>query len=641
MCGIAGVFDRAGGATDRAGVERAVAVMRHRGPDETGFWSGGDVSLGMCRLSIIAPTGNHQPASNEDGRIQVVFNGQIYNHPELRRELESRGHRFLSEGDSEVIAHAYEEWGAAFLERVNGMFGMAVFDGREGRSVLLARDRVGIKPLHYWFDGRRLVFGSEIKAVLAQIEETPSPDAEGMLSLLTFEYTYAPHTLFEGIRKLKPGHFLRVSEAGVEERAYWRLPEEGREVSEEEAVGTLRDLLSDAVRARLISDVPLGAFLSGGIDSSIIVGLMARHNDRPVKTFSVGFDDATYNETGYAKLVADRHKTEHQEIRLRIDLSELMKPIEMMLDDPIGDFSVFSTYLVSRAAREHVTVALSGDGGDELFGGYDTYVADKLGRYYGWLGGFASREVLPRLLSLIPPARAKKGLINRSKVFVNGASRAADLGHARWMVFMDGSMRAGLLSEAFAEEVAGIDPTNHVRRLLGRCRFDDPTQRAMYVDSAFYLPENILHKVDRTSMAASLETRVPMLDHRVVEAALTMPASYRLKGFKTKAILKRAFEDLLPPAILRRGKQGFSTPMKHWLRGELRGMMMDLLSEDRIRRDRYFRPAGVERLKTEHLAEQADHAHVLWSMMLFCLWIDRYQKGGRSAARSEVGVPVA
>jgi asparagine synthase (glutamine-hydrolysing) len=627
MCGIAGTFDRTGATLDPDRIAQAVAVMRHRGPDETGFWSDDRVQLGMARLAIIAPDGNHQPVRNEDGRIRVIFNGQIYNHPELRRELQAKGHRFDTEGDTEVIAHAYEEWGDTFLERLNGMFGIAIYDSRNGHSVLLARDRVGIKPLYYRLDDRRLVFGSEVKAVLAQLDETPPPDIEGMLSLLTFEYTYAPHTLFEGINKLKPGHYLRVDARGATERAYWSLPEESRDLTEDAAIEELQSLLSDAVRGRMISDVPLGAFLSGGMDSSVIVALMARHSDRPVKTFSVGFEEAGYNETHYARLVAERYRTDHERITLRLDLGELMSPIELILDDPIGDFSVFSTYLVSRAARQHVTVALSGDGGDELFGGYDTYIADKLARWYGLLGRPLTARLLPGVVSLLRPAPTKKGLINRTRVFVNGAARPADLGHARWMVFMDEPLRLGLLSDGLAAGAARIDPTDHVRRLFGANRFRDPTQRNMYVDSAFYLPENILHKVDRTSMATSLETRVPMLDHRVVESALTMPASFRLKGFKTKAILKRAFGDLLPPQILRRGKQGFSTPMKHWLRGELRPMMMDVLAEARIRRDGFFRPETIERLKSEHLAERADHAHVLWSLMLYCMWLERYQSG--------------
>ncbi len=634
MCGITGVFVRDGRSATDFDVRGAVRSMAHRGPDETGFWCAGPVNLGMCRLSIIAPTGNHQPVQNEDGHVRAIFNGQIYNHPELRAELEGLGHRFASDGDSEVIVHAYEQWGPAFLKRLNGMFGIAIYDDRSTPLLLLARDRLGIKPLHYLLNGDGVIFGSEIKAVLTVAGHVPGPHPEGILSLLTFEYTYAPHTLFRGICKLKPGYYMKVDRNHVEMQPFWSLPTASCARSERQAMNELREVMSDAVRCRMISDVPLGAFLSGGIDSSIIVALMSRHSDRPVKTFSVGFEEASYDETHYAKQVADRYETDHTEIRLKVDLDELMTPIDLMLDDPIGDFSVFSTYLVSRAARQHVTVALSGDGGDELFGGYDTYLADRLARWYACLGGAVTRRWLPMLLSHVSPSREKKGLVNRLKMFVNGAARPADLGHARWMVFMDERLRRGLLSDAFAADVADLDPTDHVRRVAAACQFTDPTSRAMYVDASFYLPENILHKVDRTSMATSLETRVPMLDHRVAELALTVPAHFHVRGFKTKVLLKRAFADALPIDILRRGKQGFSTPMKHWLRKELSPLMMDTLSEHRIKRDGYFRTEAVEQLKNDHLAERADHAHVLWPMMLFCMWLDRYQSGSQVERRA-------
>jgi asparagine synthase (glutamine-hydrolysing) len=631
MCGIVGIYDRNGAPVEdcRGKLERAVEMIHHRGPDERGFWSKGRIGLGMARLSIIAPQGNHQPAKNEDGTVRVVFNGQVYNHPSLMRSLQARGHQFTAAGDTEVLAHAYEEWGVGFLEQLNGMYGMAIYDGREGGSILIARDRIGIKPLYYYLDDDRLIFGSEVKTILALMSHTPAVNPEGVVSLLTFEYIYPPHTLFRGIKKLEPGHYLKVDGDRVEHRAYWELPRERRPLSLAQACAELRELMDDAVSARMISDVPLGAFLSGGIDSSIIVGLMARHSDRPIKTFCVGFEDATYNEAPYARLVADRYTTEHYEITLRLNLDELWKPVELILDDPIGDFSVFSTYLVSRAARDHVTVVLSGDGGDELFGGYDTYVAERLARYYQLLGPTMTQRVLPKLLGAVRPSPAKKGLINRAKVFVAGAARSRELRHTRWMVFMDERLRQGLFTEAFAETAADVDPTQHVAKLMRQMEHGDLMEQGMYVDTAFYLPDNILHKVDRTSMATSLETRVPFLDHRVVESALTTPGRHRVQGFKRKALLKRAFAEVLPEPILHRGKEGFSTPMKHWLRGPLKPLMMDMLSGARIRRDGFFKTETVERLKEEHLAERNDHAHVLWSLILLCMWLDRYQHGGQ------------
>jgi asparagine synthase (glutamine-hydrolysing) len=640
MCGIVGQFARDGSALSPDRTRRAVEVMAHRGPDETGFWSGGGVELGMCRLAIIAPDGNHQPAQNEDGSVRVVFNGQIYNHPELRRELESLGHRFRSDGDTEVIVHAWEEWGVDAFARMNGMFGLAIHDARDGDRLILSRDRLGIKPLYYQLSEDRVTFASEVKSLLVMIDETPGVNSDAMLSLLTFEYVYAPHTLFQGVHKLEPGTCLIVTDRTRKQERFWSMPTTARSLSESDADAEVRDLLSDAVRSRMISDVPLGAFLSGGIDSSIIVALMTQHSDRPVKTFSVGFEDATYNESRFARMIADRYKTEHHEILLRVDMNELMKPVELILDDPIGDFSVFSTWLVSRAAREHVTVVLSGDGGDELFGGYDTYLADKLSRTYALLGRTLTSRLIPSVLDRVRPSRAKKGLINRLKVFSRGAARPVELGHARWMIFMDDATRSAILTDDFAAEVSALDPTDHVRRLAGECHYSDALAKDMYVDARFYLTENILHKVDRTSMAVSLETRVPFLDHRVVESALTMPTRHRVNGFRRKAILKRAFADLLPETIIRRGKEGFSTPMKHWLRSDLKERMLDTLSESRLRQDGYFRPSTVRKLIDEHLEERADHAHLLWSMTLFGMWRERYQNSSAALRRSSAAPEV-
>ena len=629
MCGIAGILGvGAGYRIERSELRRMCDVIRHRGPDDDGYHVEGPVGLGMRRLSIIDIAGGHQPMSNEARTLWVVFNGEIYNFRELRAELEALGHRFQSHSDTEVIVHGYEQWGEECVKRLRGMFGIALWDAREHKLVLV-RDWVGIKPLHWYLDDEKLVFGSEIKSILACRGVSREIDREALDRYLTYEYIPAPSSIFRRIRKLPPGHILVWKGGNATVRSYWEFPVESEpagkdHIDEEECARELLALLRESVRLQMVSDVPLGAFLSGGIDSSSIVALMSEFSDRPVKTFSIGFKEQSYDELAYARLVAKRFGTEHHEFVLTPQITDLVDHVMGFLDEPLGDFSIFPTYLVSKMARSHVTVALSGDGGDELFAGYDTYVADRFARRLGVLPAFLRERLLPGILGLVPPTKKKKGAINIAKRFVQGAALPPELMHTRWMTFLTAPEKRRLYTPALREDLRGFETEGFILEHGRAKRFPDPLTAAQYVDLKTYLPENILTKVDRMSMAISLEARVPLLDHKIVEFAFRLPAHLRLKGLTTKYLLKKAVAPLLPPEILAKKKQGFSIPIKAWLSGELRPLMTDLLDAERVRRRGWFEPAVVRQLMGEHLAGRENHSHRLWAMMVLELWQQRF-----------------
>ncbi len=629
MCGIAGILGiGVGYRVDPSELRRMCDVIRHRGPDDDGYHVEQPIGLGMRRLSIIDIAGGHQPMSNEAGTLWVVFNGEIYNFRELRTELEAMGHRFQSHSDTEVILHGYEQWGEEFVKRLRGMFGIALWDAGE-KKLLLVRDWVGIKPLHWYLDDEKLVFGSEIKSLLACRGVSREIDREALDRYLTYEYIPAPSSIFQRIRKLPPGHLLVWQHGDATVRSYWDFPvapePDGKDrIGEEEYARELLGLLRESVRLQMVSDVPLGAFLSGGIDSSSVVALMSEFSDRPVKTFSIGFKEQSYDELAYARLVAERFGTEHHEFILTPQITELTDHLMGFLDEPLGDFSIFPTYLVSKMARSHVTVALSGDGGDELFAGYDTYIADRFARRLETLPAVLRERLLPGILGLVPPTKKKKGAINIAKRFVQGAALPPELMHTRWMTFLAAREKRQLYTPALREALRGSVTEGFILEHGRAKHFPDALTAAQYVDLKTYLPENILTKVDRMSMAVSLEARVPVLDHKIVEFAFRLPAHLRLKGRTTKYLLKKAVAPLLPPQILAKKKQGFSIPIKNWLTGELRPLMTDLLDAGRVRRRGWFEPAEVRKLVDEHLAGRENHSHRLWSMMVFELWQQRF-----------------
>jgi len=628
MCGIAGVATR-GPSPPRELLAAMCDAMRHRGPDGEGFHIEPGIGLGMRRLAVLDLVTGDQPVTNEARTVHVIFNGEIYNYRELRSELAARGHRFRGTGDSEVIPRLYEEYGLAFLSRLNGMFAIALWDS-ELKRLLLARDRMGIKPLYYSLHDGSLWFSSEVKCILAAGGSARVIDPAGVDQLLTFEYTASPTTLFEDVKKLAPGAWLTFSGFSggkVHQGRFWSLPSGQPSLTGDspEIAERLRHTLLGAVRRQLASDVPLGAFLSGGIDSSILVAAMKEVSPAPPLTFSIGFGDPTYSELHHARAVAKHCGTEHHEEVLTPDYLAVLPEVISQLDQPIADFSVFPTLLVAKIARRRVTVALGGDGGDELFGGYDTYRADRLSaRLLDWQPApvRAAAEWLARGL---PLGRGKRGLANELRRFLEGARLPRDWQHLRWMVFLREDQRARLYTREFRAQVAGA-AEGLVRSVLEDAGADRLAAQ-MRCDLSLYLPEDILAKVDAMSMASSLEARVPYLDNEVVDLALAIPSRLKVRGGVRKWILKRAFAGSLPQSVLRRGKEGFSMPMKHWLTHEWNGLMHELLSPRSLAAEGLFDARYVERLMREHETGAHNHSHLLWALMVFQLWRDRFRAG--------------
>jgi asparagine synthase (glutamine-hydrolysing) len=541
----------------------------------------------------------------------------------LRQELERQGHTFATNSDTESIVHAYEEYGENCVTRLNGMFAFAIWDGR-ARKLVLARDRLGVKPLYYFLDERCLVFGSELKAILAHREVSRTLDLEALDSFLTLEYIPAPLSIFRGIHKLLPGHLLIWQEGKVALRPYWELRFTRTKGTEEELAQTLYELLRDAVRLRLLSDVPLGAFLSGGVDSSTLVCLMSELMDRPVQTFSVGFDDPSYDELPYARAVARHFATEHHELTIQPEVVKLVENLVKYLDEPLADVSIFPTYLVSQLARQRVTVVLSGDGGDELFAGYEWYIADKLARYYQRLPSAVRTRWIPWLVDRMPPSERKKGAVNKLKRFVEGAMRPESLRHFRWNTFITQQHKDRLYSEELQQAVGHLDACARLRDYLEAEVGADLLWQEQFADIKTYLADDILAKVDRMSMATSLEARTPYLDYRVVEFAASLPSHLKLHGLQSKYLIKQCMRTKLPRQILHRKKEGFSIPMKNWLKQDLRPLMQELLSPARIQQQGLFNAGYVEWLQAEHLQGLANHSHQLWALMLFEIWRDTY-----------------
>jgi asparagine synthase (glutamine-hydrolysing) len=634
MCGITGFWNlRSGRPADRDTLRAMTGTLQHRGPDDDGMHVAGSLALGIRRLAVTDPAGGHQPMANEDGSVYVVFNGAIYNHVDLRQELTQRSHRFRSRCDTEAIVHAWEEWGPECVKRFNGMFAFAVWDANR-RELFLARDRLGIKPLYVWQGKEGVVFGSELKAVVRAPWVPAEWDREALDDFLTYEYVPSPRSIVAGVQKLPAGSTMLFSESrsmnDVRPERYWLLERTSEPVPDEQAV---RETLRQSVRRRLMADVPLGAFLSGGIDSTIIVGLMAREAGAGVRTFSVGFNNASYDELPFAREVARRNGTAHHEEQITPDIVALAGRLADAYDEPFGDVSAFPTWLISSVARRQVTVALSGDGGDELFAGYDHYRAHHWAHRLRWLTQSAGWRLVDALVDRLPPRPQKKGAVNKLKRFVEGSGRPEDLEHARWLVFQDVADRRDLYTVEAYSDVAERDVFAHYRGLLaeGATRGFTGLDRQLYADIHGYLADDILAKVDRASMAGSLEVRVPFLDHEFVELAMRVPGMQKLRGATTKWILRRAFADLIPPSIQQRPKEGFSIPMKQWLSGALQPLMRDLLSPERLNARGLFQAAEVERLMTEHVAGRRNHAHRLWCLMALELSLASLERRRRLA----------
>jgi asparagine synthase (glutamine-hydrolysing) len=627
MCGIAGIMGFEQRPVLSAELRGMCDAMSHRGPDDEGFHLGAGVGLGMRRLSIIDLQTGRQPISNEDGSIHVVLNGEIYNFLDLRRELSGRGHRFQTATDTEVIVHLYEEYGPRCVDALRGMFGFALWDERR-RSLLLARDRLGIKPLYYAVVNGRLAFASELKALLQLPEVERTLDWTAVHHVFTSLHTPQTQSIIAGVRKLAPGHRLVARpDGGLRIEQYWDVRfEPDLHRSEAWFAERLRELLEESVRLHLVSDVPLGAFLSGGIDSSAVVAAAARLTTGPVKTFSIGFTDPDYDERHHARQVAERFGTDHHELVLEPGALEIIDDLAWFLDEPFGDPSAIPTYMVSKLAAEHVTVALSGDGGDELFAGYDKYRVEARERGYGRLPA-PLRRMLGRIGATMPEGMKGRNFLRH--IALDGVDRYLDAS----VLFKADQMRKLFQRDAF-ERLAACDPLREASQRLAAAN-GDWLSVLQYRDLTHYLPLDILTKVDRMSMAHSLETRVPLLDHKVVEFAATIPPALQLHGDTTKHIFKRAMRGILPDAIIDRPKHGFAVPLERWFRGRLESVVQDLLLSPRCRERGIFNPRYIEQLLAMH--ERGRNLDFqLWTLMSFELWCRTFLD--RAAGRSPAGV---
>ncbi|UCH88145.1 MAG: asparagine synthase (glutamine-hydrolyzing) [Thermoplasmata archaeon] len=624
MCGICGIYNFNQNATiDKSVLKNMCRIIRHRGPDDEGYYTDDKIGLGMRRLSIIDLETGNQPIHNEDESVWIVFNGEIYNFKELRADLETKGHKFYTLSDTESIVHLYEEMGGKCVDKLNGMFAFAIWDSKKN-LLLLARDRLGIKPLHYALMEDKILFGSEIKAILQYPDLNLKLDISALNDFLTFEWVPAPKTIFMEIQKLPPGYILTIRKGKAKIEKYWDLDFKEGGKSEEQYEQEIYQNLKRSVEYRMISDVPLGAFLSGGIDSSAIVALMSELSEQPVKTFTIGFADESYNETAFARIIAEQFETEHHEKIIEPNAVDLMEKVVNNLDEPFADVSTLPTYLISEFAREYVKVVLTGDGGDETFGGYDQYEANKLMKKYEKLPNFISKKTIPKIAQKLSPSPQKKGLKNKIKRFVDGAVLPEKFGHMRWMIYLTEDEKISLYAEKFSGKVHDISAYNSVNTYFENNRGKDQLGKDLYVDTKLYLVDDILTKVDRMSMANSLEARVPLLDHNFVGHVATIPSNLKIHNGTRKYIFKKSFRKILPDTILKRGKEGFSIPMKNWLRKELKDLMEDILSAKRLKREGYFNYDYIEKLKNGHLSGKYDHWHKLWALMCFEMWHEKY-----------------
>ena len=593
------------------------SAMEHRGPDEHGLGGRGDGLLASRRLAIIDLAGGQQPMANEDGGILAVQNGEIYNYERLRDELASKGHVFRTRSDTEVLPHAYEEWGERFVERLRGMFALAIWDSKSERLVV-ARDRFGKKPLVYADLGASFLFASEIQGLLAHPAIDRAVDDEAIAEYLTFGFVPPPRTAFARIRKLPPAHFLVRDRTGLRVEEYWQLSFVPKvRISIDEAAEELRRRIDDAVRVRLISDVPIGAFLSGGLDSSTVVAFMARHSATPVKTFSIGFRDERFDERRYARLVADHFGTDHHDLVVdETDTADLPMLVRH-LGEPFADSSIVPSYQVARITRQHVTVALNGDGGDELFAGYDRYKAALIARWADRIPALA--RIAAGIAGAAPEATWLPRPALRARRFLAALHEPADRRQLRWMGYFTGPLRVRVAGDRLPPS-GDREGIARLRDVAERSRATDASELFMACDILMALPGDLLVKMDIATMAASLEARSPLLDHELAEFVAALPARFKLSPFRSKVLLRRAMKGILPEEIIHRRKMGFTAPVGAWLRGPLQPMFRDLVLSGRAEARGHVRREGAEELFDEHVSGRADRTPHLWSLLMLELW---------------------
>jgi asparagine synthase (glutamine-hydrolysing) len=615
MCGICGVYNiQSNEPVSQQLIEHMTSQIFHRGPDDSGAYFDGNLGLGFARLSIIDLSGGHQPMSNETGDVWVVFNGEIWNYKELRKQLLEKGHQFRTNSDTETIVHAYEEYGVDCVTRLHGMFGFAIWDASRKR-LLLVRDRAGKKPLYYSSVNGDLLFASEIKSLLIHPQVKRQVDLQALADYLSVRYVPGPATLFAHIYKVLPGTWLLCENGKLREECYWNYtfaPTEHRPV--EEYIQGIQQHVQRAVEERMIADVPVGALLSGGVDSSIVTGLMSQLTHQPVKTFAVGFDVPGFSELPYARIVAEHFGTEHHELVLKgSDLSAYWPLLTWHRDEPVSEPSDLGVYLVSKLARQYVKVVLSGEGGDELFAGYPKYVFDWIARYYQLLPVYIRDQLITPLLDLLPYSMRKL------KIAAHTLSQPAPQRWMGWFGVFNGRMKEHILSER-AQATIDLDSSRVFQHLLEKNPQRDDLSSMLYLDTKIWLPDNLLMKVDKMTMAASLEARMPLLDYKLTEYAANIPSNVKIKPFKAKYLFKCAFADFLPEPILTRKKMGFNVPIGTWFREGQRNLISQLLLSERTRSRGYLNDAFVATMLRDHLEGKTNYYLPLFILASLELW---------------------
>jgi asparagine synthase (glutamine-hydrolysing) len=629
MCGIAGILRFDGRPVDAAVLQAMTDRLAHRGPDGQGVRVDGPIGLGHRRLAVIdLSEAAAQPMSNEDGAIWISYNGEIYNHAEIRKQLEQLGHRFRSRSDTEVIVHAYEQWGTECLERFNGMFAWGLWDGRK-RRLWLVRDRLGIKPLFFTHSPNRLAFASEIKSLLCDAEFSPALDREALAYFLALNWVPAPHTLLADVRQLEPGCQMLVEADGrCTTTRYWQLHfREDVHLSSAQWQEQFTALLEDSVRLRLVSDVPFGAFLSGGLDSSSICYWMKANMTGALNTFSIGFDESSYDETAFARQVAEELGTEHHEQIIRADAARLFDKLIWHSEEPTADASMVSVYYLAQTARRHVTMALSGDGADEILAGYETYPAFFAARKYRRLPQFLRHRLIQPLIEHLPVSHAKISLDQKLRRFIAAAELEGEDAHACWRIIFDAAARRELLAPAWEQPGMSADVVDLYRRHFARTDANLPLNRLLAVDIGLYLPSDMLVKLDRMTMAHGLEARVPFLDYRLVEFCAAVPPALKLRPPRTgKYLLKKAMQSRLPRGIIHRRKQGFNSPIPLWLAGPLKPFVLDTLNPRTLGDTGFIDAAAAARLLDDHFSRRADNSYRIWGLLTLICWWNRFMK---------------
>ena len=624
MCGIVGLVRNNGKAIDEQLLSRMCDAIRHRGPDDDGFYVNGPVGLGMRRLAIIDLKSGKQPIHNQDRSSWIVFNGEIYNYLELREKLEKLGHTFYTNSDTEAIVHAYDQYGADCPKHLRGMFAFAIWN-ETNQELFLARDRVGKKPLLYAQIEGDLVFGSEFSSLLLHPQISRDVNLEALDHYLSFMCIPAPMTAYRAIRKLEPGNWLRWRKGEVTTERYWK-PDFSKKlkIDEQEAGEQTVEILRDAVRCRLMSEVPLGAFLSGGIDSSAVVALMSQESSERIKTFSIGFDEQDFSELHHARRVAEHVGADHHEFVVRPDAVEVLPLLVEHYGEPYGDSSAVPTYYVARETRKHVTVALNGDGGDESFAGYERYAAMQLAERYRKLPSFLRESVIQEVVARVPASELGRGRVKAFKRFVQAASLPKVDRYMRWMSTFNSDLKTSLYSDSFRQELRGNQPVDLLRPWFAHVNGSGIVDAALQADIMTYLPNDLLVKVDIATMAVSLEARSPFLDHHLIEFAASLPEKFKLRGLTTKYLLKKILRKLLPSENISRRKMGFGVPIGHWFRGTMQPFLREVLLSERALSRGLFKPEVVRSLIDQHARSERDHSHQLWTFLMLELWFQRF-----------------